>query len=513
MGVVVRQSIKGTLANYLGVAIGVITTFFIQTRLLTAEEIGLVEVLAQSALLFSGLAQLGTNSSAIRYYPFFKDEENKDHGFFGWTLIVPFIGFLIFLTAFFFFRGAISDTFGSKSAMFVDYVDFVIPLAFLMLYLSVFETNSNLLLRIAVPKFIREVGLRVMLLVIYLLYGFDIISLRGLVISFCTSYGIATLLNIIYLLSLKRISFRIDPKYITPKLKRDFIFYTLFMITSALAGNITPLLNKFFLAGTEGLYATGIFTVAVNIAMVVEMPYRSLGTISRPMISDGIAKSDIKSVNSICQSVTLHQLIAGSIVFFIIWANLDLFFDLLPNGEIYRAGKWVVFIIGLSRLFNSVLGIGGTTLGYSKYYYFSLIFTVLLTASSIILNILLIPIWGMVGAAIATLVAYMIFYSLLLAMVKFKIGVSPFSMADLKVLLVIIVMFLLNVLWLSYLYPLYTGLAGDGLASKFIDAAIRTGIIAGAGLMAIYKMKVSPQMNEIIERFLSFRFRRVRNKD
>ena len=28
MGVVVRQSIKGTIANYFGVAIGFITTFF-----------------------------------------------------------------------------------------------------------------------------------------------------------------------------------------------------------------------------------------------------------------------------------------------------------------------------------------------------------------------------------------------------------------------------------------------------------------------------------------------------
>ena len=508
MGVVARQSIKGTIANYIGVAIGLVTTFFVQTKLLTAEEIGLVEVLAQSALLFSGLAQLGTNSSAIRYYPYFKDEDSRDHGFFGWTLIVPFIGFLIFLTVFFIFKGAISNTFGDKSKLFVDYVDFVIPLAFLMLYLSVFETNSNLLLRIAVPKFIREVGLRIMLLVIYLLYGFDIISLKGLVIFFCSSYGIATLLNIIYLLSLKRISFKIDLKYISRKLKNDFIFYTLFMITSALAGNITPLLNKFFLAGKEGLFTAGIFTIAVNIAMVVEMPYRSLGTISKPMISEGIASSNIKEVNKICQSVTLHQLIAGAMIFFVVWANLDLFFDLLPNGEIYRAGKWVVFIIGLSRLFNSVLGIGGTALGYSKYYYFSLIFTILLTASSIILNIILIPLWGMTGASIATLVAYMIFYTLLLAMVKWKLGVSPFSWADLKVLLVIVMMFLVNTLWAKYLSPLCIYGFDGGLIGQFADAILRTGIIVLAGIMTIYRMNVSYQMNEIIQKLLTPIFRK-----
>lgn len=504
MGVVARQSIKGTIANYIGVAIGFIITFFVQTKLLTAEEIGLVEVLLQSAVLFSGLAQLGTNSSAMRYYPYFKDEENKDHGFFGWTLIVPFIGFLIFLAAFFIFKGSITKAFSDKSQLFVDYVDFVIPLAFMMLYISVFETNSNLLMRIAFPKFIREVGLRLMILVIYLLYGYGIISLKGLVIAFCLAYSIATALNIIYLLTLKRISFRIDRNHISPKLKRDFLFYTLFMITSALAGNITPLLNKFFLAGKEGLFTAGIFTIAVNIAMVVEMPYRSLGAISRPMISDGMAHADIDGVNKICRNVALHQLIAGSLIFFIIWANIDLFFRLLPNGEIYSTGKWVVLIIGLSRLFNSVLGIGGTTLGYSKYYYTSLLFTLLLTASSIILNILLIPLWGMTGAAIATLMSYMIFYSLLLSMVGWKLKVTPFCIEDLKVAAVILLMFSANMLWLGYLSPLFILRSGGGFVPLFIDAFLRTGIIFIAGFAAMIRMEVSPEINGIVFRLLPF---------
>lgn len=501
MGVVVRQSIKGTIANYFGVAIGFITTFFIQTKLLTAEEIGLVDVLAQAAMLFSGLAQLGTNSSAMRYYPYFKDEENKDKGFFGWTIIVPFIGFLIFLAVFFIFRENIAGAFADKSPLFVDYIYFVIPLAFFMLYTSVFETNSNLLLRIAVPKFIREVGLRIMLLILYLLYGFDFISLKGLVICFCASYGVAAVLNIIYLFSLRRVSFKIDWKEIPPKIKRDFLFYTLFMITSALAGNITPLLNKFFLAGKEGLFAAGIFTIAVNIAMIVEMPYRSLGAISRPMISEAMANKDITKVNGLCRNVALHQLIAGVFLFFIIWTNLDLFFDLLPNGNIYRAGKMVVIIIGMSRLLNSVLGIGATALGYSRYYYLSIIFTVFLTFSSIVLNILLIPIWGMAGAAAATLFSYIAYYFLVLSLINRLLKVSPFSLEELKTIPVFILIFLSDILWRTYISPIYVNY--DNMLLVMTDAFIRTSIILISGIYCIYAIKVSPQINEIINKYVS----------
>ena len=99
MGIVARQSIKGTIATYVGVAVGIITTFFIQTKALQPEQIGLIDVLLQCSILFSGLALLGTTSSAMRYYPFFKDEEQRDHGFFGWTLLVPLVGFTLFLLA------------------------------------------------------------------------------------------------------------------------------------------------------------------------------------------------------------------------------------------------------------------------------------------------------------------------------------------------------------------------------------------------------------------------------
>ena len=56
MGVIIRQSVKGTLANYLGIAVGFFTTFFILTKYLTAEEIGLTRILVDAGVLLSGLA-------------------------------------------------------------------------------------------------------------------------------------------------------------------------------------------------------------------------------------------------------------------------------------------------------------------------------------------------------------------------------------------------------------------------------------------------------------------------
>lgn len=509
MGIVARQSIKGTIATYIGVVVGIVTTFFIQTKALQPEQIGLVDILLQCSLLFSGLAQLGTNSSAMRYYPFFKDEQHRDHGFFGWTLLVPLIGFSFFLLAFFLFKGAIVDFFTKDSAvgadLFAKYVNFVVPLAFFMLYISVFETNSNLLLRIVVPKFVREVGLRVGTLAIYLLYFYKVFDFDGVIVSFCVLYGVATLINVGYLLSLKRVSFKIERNYLKAELKRDFMFYTLFMITAALAGNVIPMLSKFFVAGNAGFRLAGVFTIATNIAAVVEMPYRSLGAISRPHISEAMAKQDVKQADALCKSVALHQFIAGTFVFFLIWTNIDFIFDLLPNGDIYRVGKWAVLLLSLSRLVYSTFAVTTTVLSYSKYYYYSLVFTILLAAMSIGLNTWLVPKWDINGGALANVVSYLIYFVLLLVFIKWKIGVNPLSLKLLPVAAIVLALFGLNWLWTVALTPWFAGLFGKPVFGLLIDAALKSVLFLAMGIAAIYKLKVSQSVNDLVGKGLAIR--------
>ena len=508
MGIVARQSIKGTIATYVGVAVGIITTFFIQTKALQPEQIGLIDVLLQCSILFSGLALLGTTSSAMRYYPFFKDEEQRDHGFFGWTLLVPLAGFAIFLLAFFVFKTPIVNYFSKDSAMFGEYVNFVIPLAFFMLYISVFETNSNLLLRIVLPKFVREVGLRVGTLAIYLLYYYKVIDFDGVIVAFCVLYGLATLINIVYLLSLKRVSFKIEWNYLKPQLKRDFMFYTLFMLTAALAGNVIPMLSKFFVAGVSGFRLAGVFTIATNIAAVVEMPYRSLGAISRPHISNAMAKQDVKTADALCKNVALHQFIAGSLVFFLVWINIDYLFDLLPNGDIYRLGKWAVLILSLSRLVYSTFAVTTTVLSYSKFYYYSLAFTIILATISFGLNAWWVPRWDINGGALANAVSYLIYFILLLAFIRWKIGVNPLSVKLLPVAAIILLLFGFNWLWTTLLTPVLANMFAKPILGQTLDALLKSVLFLVLGFVALYKLKVSQSVNDLIDKGVDIILRR-----
>lgn len=490
--------------NYLGVLVGFFTTFFIVTKYLSTEEVGLTRVLVDAAILLSSLAQLGTNTSAMRYYPYFKDEKERDHGFFGWSVIIPLVGFVIFTALFLIFKNPIENYFSQNSELFVNYVYFVIPMAFFMMYLTVFETNSNLLLRIVIPKFIREVGIRLMTLVVYMLFAFDIISLDGMVVALCMTYGIATLLNIIYLFSLKKISFKIQPAYVSKWLRKDFIFYTLFLIATSLAANLLPVLNTFFVSGELGLAVAGINTIAVYIANIVEIPYRSLAAISRPHISQGMKDNKLLEVNTLVKNVSLHQFMASTMIFFLIWINIELVYDIIPNGTVYEEAKWVVLILSLVKILNTSLNVGATVLSYSKYYYYSLFLTIILTVSAIFLNIKLIPLYGMEGSAMASLFSYIVYYVLLLALVAHKIKVSPFSMRHFYMLVIIISLFIINWLLARYISTSIVSLFKVEMIGLLLDAVIRTSVLSILAVWVIYKMKLSQQINDIIDKFLNF---------
>ena len=199
MGVVIRQSIKATVINYIGAFIGFITTMFVVTKFLLPEEIGLTKVIYEAAALISGLAQLGTSASAMRFFPYFKNLQNNNNGFFFYLLLMPSIGAVIFIAVFLLLKGPIVDFFVQKSPLFVEYAGWVIPLTLFLLFWAVFETYSNLLMRIVIPKFIREIAVRVMLLVVYLLFAFRYFDLTGLVTGFVLVYGLAAMHFFLYI--------------------------------------------------------------------------------------------------------------------------------------------------------------------------------------------------------------------------------------------------------------------------------------------------------------------------
>lgn len=498
MGIIIRQSIKATIFNYLGTLIGFLTTFFVLTKFLQAEEIGLTRVIFEIAALFAGFAQLGTSASAMRFFPYFRQSENNHNGFFFYLLLMPTIGSVLFVSLFLLLKENILDFFERKSALLVGYYDWIIPLIIFLSFWAVLETYANVLMRIVVPKFIREVGVRVLLLVVYLLYAFHVLNLDGMITGFVLTYGIAMVMSFFYISRIASVSLKHDFAYIDRNLLMKIGKYTLFLVAAALSGNIIGQLDLFMVSSELGLKYAGIYTISGYMAAVIEMPARSITAIASPLAASALKDGHLNEANRLYKKVALHQFIAGSTLFLLIWINIDNIFSVIPNGDLYEAGKWVVFFLAMSRLVSLTLSFGGSLISFSRYYYWGLYFTFFLVGLTIGTNYLLIPFFGINGAAIATLITCLLSYSFQQWIVLRKIKGNPYSINIFKQIV------LLGFLWgVNQLLPY--------LDNPYLDGVIRTLIIASVWFFLAYYFKISKEVCALADTYV-FQFFRNKSK-
>ena len=109
------------------------------------------------------------------------------------------------------------------------------------------ENYANINMRIALPKAVREVGMRVMMLGIYLAYGFGYISVTGLIVGFIICYGICMLIAAFYSLYICSRSLKHDWSYITPDLRSKVLKYAGFLMLSTISGNVIQQMDIFML--------------------------------------------------------------------------------------------------------------------------------------------------------------------------------------------------------------------------------------------------------------------------
>ena len=236
-----KESITGTIVTYIGVGIGFLTTFFILAKFLTPEEIGLTRLLPELATQLSGLGMLGMTYSLSRYFPFFRDsetnphrtEDGPNHGFLYYVTVVGIIGAAVMTLLYVLAEGPLMALYSKNSPLLGDFYYAVIPLTLFTMGWTIFELYTYQLMRVAVPKGIKEVLLRVLQLAVYLLYAFGYIDFTTMVWGFIGSFGVCMLASGAYLGRITPLSLRHNPHYVSPEMRRGFYRYTaLYTLTS-----------------------------------------------------------------------------------------------------------------------------------------------------------------------------------------------------------------------------------------------------------------------------------------
>jgi len=481
MGIVQRDSIRITVISYLGAGIGYLNKILLFTNFLSAEQVGLANILISVAAIYAQFSALGMPGVTLRFFPYFKDKEKQHHGLLFWTSLVSLFGFLIITLLFFLFNPTIVSYYSEKSPLLVDYFFYLIPLGLATVYYNLFEVFLRSLMKTVVPTIINELVLRILITLSISLYALNIVSFHEFVMIYVGVNCSATLILLIYMAFLKQLLLKPEWSNVTKRFFKIVINFGLFAILGNMSYILMNNIDALMVASMLGLSDTGVYTTVFFIATVMLIPYRSLARVASPLVAQFWKNREMQKLHDLYKKVTLMNMIAGCFLFLGLWVNIDNIFHFIPKE--YYSGKYVFLFLGLGRLFDMATGINGIILVTSKKYRYDLLFTILLIGVMIVLNLLFIPKYGIEGAAFATMLSIITLNTLRITYIWSVFGMQPFDLKSAWVILIGI--FTLGVIY--FIPP---------ILNVYADMIIRSLICLLLYAVPILWLKLSDEVNE-----------------
>ncbi|MFU8812922.1 MAG: lipopolysaccharide biosynthesis protein [Balneolaceae bacterium] len=434
MGIVAKQSLFNTFISYAGILLGFVLTIFLFPYILDPDQYGLTRVLLSASLIGVQFASLGVRNSVIRFFPFFESVTDKQHGLLLWAIVVPAVGFLLFSLLYWLFSDPIISFYADQSPLFVEYYFWVLPLTLFVLYFDIFNSYLRSLKDSVSGSVVQEIVQRLVTMALLGIYFFEWLSFPAFLTLFVLSYAAQPALVFARIWQRGEVRFRPSRRIMRKRVVAGLSSFTLYSLLGGIATVLVWNVDILMLGSMAGLANTAIYAVAFYIGSVITVPQRAIDKIASPLISEKIKKKQWDQVHSIYKKTALHQLLFGLFVFGAIWINIDLFFLALPQQ--YGAGIWVVFIIGIGKLIDISTGANSDILLHSRYYRFIFYSNLLLVVLTISLNALLIPQFGIEGAAFATATALFTYNTLKVVYLWRVLHMLPFTAAYAAILVI-----------------------------------------------------------------------------
>lgn len=490
MGVVVRQSVITSIISYAGVVVGYVNLLYLYPKFLDAEQIGLLRTLQDAALLMAPFAQFGLAFSIVKFFPGLSKGPDKGNSFISFALLLSLVGYGVFMIIFILLKEPILSFFKDNATELLNYTHLILWLTFLVMIMTIMEYYSRSLLKIIFPNLLREIGLRLMQMILVFLYYNQLIDFSQFLILSVGTYLASLIILVTYLMTFGGFKLNFQFKTITRQKFKELMSFSLLSFIGTGASVIISKIDSLMVSGLKGLSFNAIYTTAFYMATVIEIPKRAITQSATTLLAKAFEENNIDEVKRIYQKTSLNQTLIGSLLLIGVWVNLANIFALMPNGNFYEAGTHVVLLVGGTKLADMLFGPSSEIIILSKYYWFNIIVVSILALSGLTLNYILIPEYGIIGAAFATAIAVILFNVVKYFFIYIRFKIQPFSFAFIKILLISAFCILINSLLPKLQYT-------------FVDMFYRSSIITIAfGSLAVW-FRISDEGNILFRKALN----------
>lgn len=491
MGIIRQQTIKGSIISYIGAILGFINTAILFPRILSTEQIGILTWLIASCSLISQFSSLGFTNITNRLFPYFRDEKKKNNGFTFLLLCVGFIGSLLGIVIFYIVHILNKDESYSSPQMLDSYIYFLIPLIIFSIFIYLFDSYNRVMYDSISGTFFREVVFKVICLISIICYSFETINFHTFVVIYSFAFCLPALLLLILLIKRKQIHLKARLDFIDKKMAKEMLSVSFYGIINSFNDKLANNIDKIMIVAIIGLSGNGIFATMANFGVLVSLPTRSLKRIASIVIAEAWKKNDIETIKSIYIKSSLHQFMAACLLFFGIWLNIDNIIIII--GEKYASGKFVILFIGLMHVVQMLSSVSGNIIQNSKHYRVQTLMLSIYGVLIITTNYIFIPLWGITGAAIASLISCFVFN-----LGKYIYLLKKYRMQALSKHIVFVAFSALASYMLAFYIP--------KINIFLIDILLRSSIFAFLYLGILYKLNISEDYNNLVKKILKFIF-------
>ncbi len=483
MGIVVNQSIRNTVITYVGFAIGAANALFMYTNFLGKTYYGLTGFLLSSANIMMPLMAFGVHNTLVKFYTNYKTEREKSE-FLTFMLLLPLVLILPISAIGYFFYNSIAVALSIKNPIIYDYVWIIPIIGLCMGYFEIFYAWVKVHMKSVFGNFIKEVFLRILISIFLFAVYYDYISPTTFIYCLVLIYLTTTLAMVYFAFKVKMPSF----VFKLPHDKSAVLIYSFFIILSGSVATMLLDIDKFMLGQYINIDNVAYYSVAIFIATVIAVPSRAMHQITYPITAKLMSDEKYEELNGLYKKTSITLQIVGGYVLLGILINIDTLYKLLPQE--YAQGAFVVFVVGISKYFDLILGNNNAIIFNSKYYRMVLFLGLLLAVLAISLNMFLIPIYAINGAAVATLVAVTLYSLAKLLFVVLKMNLYPFTRNTLYSVGISLLTFGVFYYWEFPVHP-------------FVAIVLKSVLMTVFYGYLNYKLRLSSDINQVLDTVLA----------
>lgn len=509
MGSIRKQTIISSILVYIGFLIGLINIYFYTTtapfffyksgNVFTPSQYALTRIFFDFGQIMFAFGALGVIPVIYKFYPYYKDNlPEKKIDLLSWALLASFIGFILVAWGGWYFQPLFIRKFSEKSQLVVDYYFWLFPFAMGMLFFSVIESFCWALNKSVVSNFLKETGLRILTSLLILLFYFRVISFEYFIYFFSFQYLMVFLVLLIYLYRTGHLYLTFKISRVTRKFWKKLVGMQALIFGGTFIAAVAATIDSLIIASLKGLTATGIFVFAQYAANLIQVPQRSIQSISAGILSRAWKDKDYKEIYRIYQRSCINLLLMSLFIFGNIWLNIVDGMQVFDIQKDYSDGLGVLFILGMVRIIDAGTGLNAMVINTSTFWRFDFYSGVILLAFRLPLTYFLIKHYGIIGSAFAELTAYTVYNFIRFEFLRRKFKMQPFTIKTLY-------SFLLAAAAYGFCYFLMKDIHGwPGLILRGISFS---GIMIGG----IFYFQLTPDAGQLFAVFQK-RVDRYRNK-